>query len=102
MRFTVDLYDGNFSFKEYFIERGDLDPIEGIWSLNCVWSFFEDGDLIGTQTKEMISEWAIAYDNEARYKVYGLEREADFEAFFEKTAIDGFFNYTCQFFKILK
>ena len=26
----VDVYDGDFSFREYFIERESLDPIEGI------------------------------------------------------------------------
>ena len=45
----------------------------------------------------MRSEWAIAYNNETKFKVYGLEKEADFSAFFEKTAVEGFYNYSCDF-----
>ena len=92
-----DLYDGTFSFKEYFNEREDLDPIEGIWSLNCVWSFYDGSELLGKKNKEMISEWAIAYHDQTKYKVYGLEKESDFLAYFEKTAVDNFYNYNCQF-----
>jgi S1-C subfamily serine protease len=93
----IDLYDGTFSFKEYFNEREDLDPIEGIWSLNCVWSFYDGSELLGKKNKEMISDWAIAYHDETKYKVYGLDKEADFLAYFEKTAVDNFYNYNCQF-----
>lgn len=94
----IDLYDGTFSFKEYFNEREYLDPIEGIWSLSCIWSFYDGSDLLGKRNREMISEWAIAYHDETSYKVYGLEKEADFLAYFEKTAVDNFYNYNCQFY----
>ena len=93
----IDLYDGTFSFKEYFIERGDLDPIEGIWSLNVVRELYYYDSLMHSDSEEMRSEWAIAYHDETKYKVYGLEEEADFEAFFEKTAIEDFYNYKCSF-----
>ena len=93
----IDLYDGTFSFKEYFIERGDLDPIEGIWSLNVVRELYYYDSLIHSESEEMRSEWAIAYHDETTYKVYGLSEKADFEAFFEKTAIDDFYNYKCSF-----
>lgn len=94
---TVDLYNGDFSFKEYFIERGELDPIEGIWSLNVERTIYYYDSVLHTEFEEMRSEWAIAYHDETSFKVYGLEEESDFEAFFEKTSIDGFYNYTCDF-----
>ncbi|MGY8988928.1 MAG: hypothetical protein ACKVJA_01565, partial [Flavobacteriales bacterium] len=69
----IDLYEGTFSFKDYFNEQEYLDPIEGIWSLNCVWIFYDGSELLGKKNKEMISEWAIAYHDETKYKVYGLD-----------------------------
>lgn len=94
----VDLYDGNFSFKEYFDKRiNNLDPIEGIWSLNVERTLYFYDSIIHKDYEEMRSEWAIAYNNETKFKVYGLEKEADFSAFFEKTAVEGFYNYSCDF-----
>ena len=71
----VDLYDGNFSFKEYFDKRiNNLDPIEGIWSLNVERTLYFYDSIIHKDYEEMRSEWAIAYNNETKFKVYGLER----------------------------
>ena len=94
-----NLYERDFSFKEYFIDRGNLDPIEGIWSLNVVRELYYYDSLIYTESEEMRSEWAIAFNDETTYKVYGLTEEANFEAVFEKTAIEGFYNYKCSFNK---
>ena len=93
----VDLYDGEFSFRKYFTERESLDPIEGIWSLNVERSLYYNDSLINYEREDMRSEWAIAFHDETSFKVYGLEKESDFEAFFEKTSVDGFYNYTCNF-----
>ena len=92
-----DLYDGTFSFKEYFIEREDLDPIEGIWRLDVVRELYYYDSLIYSESEQMRSEWAVAYHDETTYKVYGLSEKSDFEAFFEKTAIDDLYNYKCSF-----
>ena len=79
----VDLYDGNFSFKEYFDKRiNNLDPIEGIWSLNVERTLYFYDSIIHKDYEEMRSEWAIAYNNETKFKVYGLEKELQISVLF--------------------
>ncbi len=93
----TDLYDGNFSFENYFMERGNLDPIEGVWSLSVVRKLYLDDELIHEDSEQNKSEWAVAFDSEGIFKVYGIDEEAEFTAYFNKTSFDGIYNYECSF-----
>jgi len=101
-------YAQNLSIKDslinYFDKQIDkLDPIEGIWVLNVEGTLYRNDSVIGNHFEEFRSEWAIKKDNENRFKVLNIdgaeneEHSTDFEAFFEKTAINGLYNYSCHF-----
>lgn len=89
------------SLTNYFDNQSSLDPIEGIWTLNVVRTLYFNNDIVGTQTEEIFSEWAVVRENKLRFKVLdigeGSKEDKEFYAYFETTAIDGLYTYKCHF-----
>lgn len=94
---------GKMAFIDYF-DKNSIDPIEGIWTLNVERTLYFNGQVVSKETEEMRSEWAIIKLDKFTFKVCDIgESEkssgsTDFSAVFEKTAIDGFYTYKCQFY----
>lgn len=86
----------------YFDNAKKLDPIEGLWSLNVIRTLYYFNNIIGQETEEIRSEWGIKrYDN-LSFKVIDIGEGnptdiGESEAYFESSAIDGFYTYKCNF-----
>lgn len=90
------------SLISYFDNAQSLDPIEGLWSLNVVNTLYKNGYIIGQETEEVRSEWGIKRLDKHKFKVINIGEGADndkgdFNAFFESSAIDGFYTYKVNF-----
>ncbi|MBR9831031.1 trypsin-like peptidase domain-containing protein [bacterium] len=86
----------------YFDSEKQLDPIEGLWSLNVIRTLYYHDDVIAQETEEILSEWGIKQVNKLRFKVINIgegspEDNENFDAYFESSAIDGFYSYRCNF-----
>ncbi len=99
-------YGQSFSIKtilvDYF-DKNTLDEIEGIWTLNVERKLSLNGQHLSEEFEEMRSEWGVIRADKFSFKVLnigGAELENgsnNFVAFFDKTAIEGFYTYKCQF-----
>lgn len=93
------------SVINYLNRQGNLDPIEGIWTLHVVRTLYQGKDSITQETQYMRSEWAIIELNEAKFQVVDIgsaENEkgaTDFIAYFLKTNTKGNYIYKCNFIK---
>ncbi len=90
------------SLINYFDSAQSLDPIEGLWSLNVVRTLYYFDDIIGQETEEVRSDWGIKRFDKLKFKVINIgegsnEDKGDFNAFFESSAIDGFYTYKVNF-----
>lgn len=105
---SISLFGQTFKLKdkERFIHYLDsseaLDPIEGIWSLNVINTLFDkEGKVLGQSIDESRSEWAIKRVDKLRFNVYDIgksgKNQLKFHAYFETTAIEELYTYTCQF-----
>jgi S1-C subfamily serine protease len=89
-------------YVEYF-NSNSIDPIEGIWALNCVTTLYFNGQKVGKSNGEVLSKWAIIRDSEFSFKVCDIgegqspEEASNFLAYFEKTAIPGMYTYKCSY-----
>lgn len=87
----------------YFDNAKSLDPIEGIWTVNVVRTYFYFDEKIGQDSEEFLSEWGIKRNDKLGFKVINIgegsrfDAKGDFEAFFESSAIDGFYTYKCNY-----
>lgn len=86
----------------YFDNAKNLDPIEGIWSLNVVNTLTYNNQIIMRDTDEVLSEWGIKRDDKLMFKVKDLgvgsrSEIGSFSAYFESSAIDGFYTYKVHF-----
>ena len=83
---------------DYFDTSTSLDPIEGLWTLNSTLKVYnEKGDIIYNKFSEVLSEWGVVRHDKLSFKVIdigeGQKKDNNFEAFFESTAINGFYTY---------
>lgn len=87
---------------KYLDNQNNLDPIEGLWSLNVVRTLYYYNQIVRQETEEVRSEWGIKrYDN-LSFKVINIGESAyddkgSFEAYFESSAINGFYTYKCNY-----
>jgi len=86
----------------YYDNAQSLDPIEGLWSLNVIRTLYYYDQIQAQETEEVRSEWAIKRFDKLSFKVINIGEGSetdkdDFEAFFESSAIDGFYTYKCNF-----
>jgi S1-C subfamily serine protease len=87
----------------YFDNAKSLDPIEGIWTVNVVGTLYSIDEKIGQDSEEFLSEWGIKRNDKLGFKVIDIgegsrfDAKGDFEAFFESSAIDGFYTYKCNY-----
>jgi S1-C subfamily serine protease len=92
------------NITNYFDSQSNLDPIEGIWTLNVVRTLYFNNEIVGTETEEILSEWTVVRENKLRFKVVDIgekskEDDGEFYAYFESTSIDGLYTYKCLFTK---
>lgn len=93
------------SVISYLNRQGNLDPIEGIWTLHVVRTLFQGKDSIAQETEYMRSEWAIIKLKEDKFQVVDIgsaENEkgsTDFIAYFLKSKSEGKYIYKCNFLK---
>jgi S1-C subfamily serine protease len=86
----------------YFDNAKNLDPIEGLWSLNVIRTLYYYNDIVTQETEEVRSEWGIKrYDN-LSFRIIDIGKgssndKSGFEAYFESSAINGFYTYKCNF-----
>jgi len=89
---------------KYFDDnRAVLDPIEGLWTLNSITTVYKNQQIVYKKAAPLLSEWGIKRLDKLSFKVIDIgegseqsrEKETanDFEAFFESSAIDGFYTY---------
>jgi S1-C subfamily serine protease len=83
---------------DYFDTSKSLDPIEGLWTLNSTLKVYNNkGDIIYNNFTEVVSEWGVVRYDKLSFKVMdigeGQKKENNFEAFFESSAIKGFYTY---------
>lgn len=85
----------------YFDNTKNLDPIEGLWTLNVINTLYYYDDIIEQSTDEVRSEWGVKRVDKLTFKIInigeGSEGESDFLAYFERSAINGFYTYKCDF-----
>ncbi len=85
----------------YFDNESDLDPIEGLWTLNSVNTLYYKNQISNQEINQVYSEWGIKRYDKLSFKVIDIgegseqdkEPTRDFDAFFESSAIDGFYTY---------
>ena len=80
-----------------------LDPIEGLWTLNSITTIYKNNEIVYEKSSPILSEWGIKRFDKLSFKVIdigegseqsgGKETENDFEAFFESSAVDGYYTY---------
>lgn len=89
---------------KYFDDNSRLlDPIEGLWTLNNTLTIYRNNKIVYQNSNPVLSEWGIKRFDKLSFKVMdigegseqsgGKETENDFEAFFESSAIDGYYTY---------
>ena len=89
-------------FVKYLDNTKKLDPIEGLWSMNVVRTLYYYDQIVAQEIEEVRSEWGIKrYDN-LSFKVINIgegssDDKGSFEAYFESSAINGFYTYKCNF-----
>src|SRR5690606_35909052 len=84
----------------YFDNATQLDPIEGLWSLNVIRTLHFYEDIMVQETEEILSEWGIKQVNKLRFEVINIGEGSSgdtehIDAYFESSAIDGFYTYRC-------
>lgn len=88
---------------KHFDVTNNLDPIEGIWSMNVVRTLYYYDDIVTQESEEILSEWGIIKYDDLRFKVIDIgegsrfDKKGDFEAYFESSAIEGFYTYKCNY-----
>jgi len=87
---------------EYYDNTEKLDPIEGLWSLNVIRTLYYYDEIITQETEEVRSEWGIKRHDKLSFKVIDIGEKSktdkgSFEAYFESSAIDGFYTYKANF-----
>lgn len=90
------------SMINYIDNTKNLDPIEGLWSLNVIRTLYFYEDILQQETEEVRSEWGIKRYDKLRFKVIDIgerskEDKGNFEAYFESSVIDGFYTYKVNF-----
>jgi hypothetical protein len=95
---SADIID----FVTYFDQKKDLDPIEGIWSVNVFRKLYYRDSLLLQENEEVISEWAIVKENALQYKVKDINRRGNYDkevffATFERTSFPNLYTYHCDF-----
>ncbi len=90
------------SLIDYFDNAQGLDPIEGLWSLNVIRTLYYYDEIIAQETEEVRSEWGIKRNDKLSFKVIDIgegasDDKGSFEAYFESSAINGFYTYKCNF-----
>ncbi len=92
------------AFIDYFKKNpASLDPIEGIWTLNCITTIYYNGSLYLEDMSEVLSKWAIKRESEISFSVCDISEgqnsnEANsFKASFETSAIGSLYTYKCNY-----
>ena len=87
-------------FKKY---SASLDPIEGIWTLNCVTTIYYNGSLYSEHNAVVLSKWAIKRESEISFGVCDISEgqnsneASTFKASFETSAIGSIYTYKCNY-----
>lgn len=91
-------------FIDYFKENSaTLDPIEGIWTLNCVTTFYYNGSFHSEKKDAVLSKWAIKKESEISFGVCDISEgqssneASNFKASFETSAIRSLYTYKCNY-----
>lgn len=93
------------NIMNYLNHNKNLDPIEGIWTLNVDRTLYLRKDSIAHETEFNRSEWAVIKNKDGKYSVMnigGAENEdgaTDFNAYFEETSEKDIYSYICKFIK---
>lgn len=89
--------------KEYFDSAENLDPIEGLWTLNVVRTLYLHDEIIGQEEENVRSEWGVKRVGNNKFKVIDIGEGSDtdksggFEAYFEKTGDPSVYIYKVNF-----
>lgn len=93
----------NEGLINYLEQASNLDPIEGIWTLNVVRTLSMNGAVVGEETEVMLSEWVVLRKDKFRFEVIDIgagsryDKGQKFTAYFESTARPGVYTYRCDF-----
>jgi S1-C subfamily serine protease len=87
---------------DYFDNSQNLNPIEGLWSLNVIRTQYHYDEIVGQDSEEIRSEWGIKRYDKLSFKVINIdeggEDDGNWEAYFESSALQGLYAYKCDFF----